>query len=113
MTNLLEASEEDEYININLTLIEKKKPRYEESLKILATMITLANVTDQDQFVCSTQFDIEEPETYACTIQSLNSTKWAKVIEDKLNQLQKNKTWDFVHKNNLELGYQLLGEKWV
>lgn len=54
---------------------EVMKPEYEDSLRILATMINLANIVNQDQFIYSNQFDIEEPETYSCTMQGPNSAK--------------------------------------
>ena len=38
---------------------------HKDLLKILATRINMANAANQNQFVCSIQFDIEEPETYA------------------------------------------------
>lgn len=64
----------------------------EDSLKILATKINLANAADYNEFVCSIQFDIEELEIYACAMQGLNAAKWAKIMEEKLDQFCKNKT---------------------
>ena len=43
---------------------EEMGPGHEDSLKILVTTIYLANTADQDQFVYSNQFDVEELEIY-------------------------------------------------
>ena len=43
------------------------------SLKILVTKIHSANAPDQDHYVCSTQFDVEELETYARAKQGPNA----------------------------------------
>ena len=64
---------------------KKTGPGHEDPLKILATRINLANAVDQDQFVSSTQFDVEEPETYTCAMQGPNTAKWAKAIEEELD----------------------------
>ena len=82
-------------------------------MRILETKINLVNVTNQNQFVCSTQFNIEEPETYTCAIQGPNSTEWAKAIEEELNQLCKIETWKLVHRNDIERAHWPLGGKWV
>lgn len=42
---------------------------------ILATNVNAANAADQDQFVYSTQLNIEEPEIYTHAIQSLNAAE--------------------------------------
>lgn len=39
-----------------------------DPIGILATKINSVNIINYDQFVCSTQFDIKEPETYARAI---------------------------------------------
>ena len=54
---------------------KKTEPKHEHSLKILATRINLANAANYNQFVCFTLFDVEEPETYTCAIQDLNTAK--------------------------------------
>lgn len=59
---------------------------------ILATKINSVNATDYDQFVCATQFDIEEPETYARAVQGPYAAQWAKAMEEELDQLLKNET---------------------
>lgn len=41
----------------------------------LAIKVCLANVGDLDQFVFSTQFDVEEPEIYTKAMQYLNTTQ--------------------------------------
>ena len=71
---------------------EETELEHEDPLKILATRIDSTNAVDQDQFVCSTQFDVEKPETYARAMQGPNATKWAKVMKEELDQLCKNET---------------------
>lgn len=79
----------------------------------MTTKINLINVVDYDHFVYSTLFDIEEPETYIHVIQGSNAAKCAKTMEEKLDQLYKNKTWELVYKNNVEPSYWPLKNKWV
>ena len=64
LTHLLGAWEEDN-INAMATQAEESESIQEDPLRILATKINSANAVDQDQFACSTQLDVEEPETYA------------------------------------------------
>lgn len=64
----------------------------EEPAVVLATKIHSANVGDLDHFVGSTQFDVEEPETYARAMQGPNSTEWARAMGEELDQLRKNDT---------------------
>lgn len=40
----------------------------DDEIKILATKIHSVNAINQDHFACSTQLDVEEPETYARAI---------------------------------------------
>ena len=54
----------------------------ENPLVLLATRLSSANAGDLDQFVCSTQFDIEEPETYTRAMQSAHATEWARAMEE-------------------------------
>lgn len=92
---------------------EDTEPGHEDFLKILATRINLANAADQDQFVCSTQFDVEESETYARAMQGPNAAEWAKAMEKELDQLRKNETWELVHRSDVKPGHRPLGGKWV
>ncbi len=85
----------------------------EDPMRILATKINSANAVDQDQFANSTQFDVEEPETYSKTMQGPHAAKWARAIEEELDQLHKNKTWTLVHQDEMEAGNRALGGKWV
>lgn len=64
---------------------------------ILGTRVNKVNVVNQDQFACSTKFNIKEPETYAHTMQDSNAAKWVKTMEEELDQLEKNNTWEFVY----------------
>ena len=94
LTNLFGAwNEDDEKIEIMIMQTrEKTELKHEDPLKIFATRINLANAADEDQFVSSTQFDVKESKTYARAMQGLNAAKWAKAMEEKLDQLCKNKT---------------------
>ena len=80
---------------------------------LLTSRVYTANAKDLDQFICSTKFDIKEPETYARAMQGPNTFQWAKVMEEELDQLHKNETWTLVSKDNIKPGHQLLGGKWV
>lgn len=76
----------DKGIEIRLTQTEEDtKSGYEDLLRILATRINLINTFDQDQFVYSTQFDVEEPEIYSRVMQDPNSAEWAKAIDEELD----------------------------
>lgn len=112
LTHLLGAWEEDN-TNAMASQVEESESAQDDPLKILATRINLANAVDQDQFACSTQLDIEEPETYARAMQGPNAAEWARAIEEELDQLEKNNTWELVHKSNVQPGYRPLGGKWV
>lgn len=85
----------------------------EDPAVLLASRVYNANAGDLDQFVCSTQLDIEEPETYARAMQGPNTAQWAKAMEEELDQLHKNETWTLVPKDNIEPGHCPLGGKWV
>lgn len=65
---------------------ENLEPMHEDSVRILATKIKSANAVDEDQFTYSTQIDIEP---YARAMQGLNTSEWAKAMEEELDQLQK------------------------
>lgn len=77
MTYFLEAwDENDKNIEVMTTQTRKKiEPKHKDPLKILAIRINLVNAADQDQFVSSTQFNIEKLETHAHTMQGLNAAK--------------------------------------
>lgn len=47
----------------------------EDPIIILAIKINSVNAGDYNQFVCVTQFDTEEPETYARAMQEPNATQ--------------------------------------
>lgn len=59
------------------------------------------------------KFDIEEPQTYARAMQGPNATRWARAIEEELDQLHQNKTWELIPAHKMEPGHQALGGKWV
>lgn len=64
----------------------------EDPAVLLATKVHSANAGDLNQFVCSTQVDIKEPETCERAIQGPNAAQWAKAMEEELDQLHKNDT---------------------
>lgn len=106
LTHLFGAWDDDEKTKVMTTQAEENsEPMHEDPLRILATKINTANAVDQDQFVCSTQLDVEEPETYAPAMQGPNASEWAKAMEEELDQLQKKNTWELVHKSDLEPGH--------
>lgn len=63
-----------------------------DTIKIFVTKIHSANAPDQDHYICSIQFDVEEPETYARAMQGPNAPQWTQVMEEELDQLNKNET---------------------
>ena len=46
-------------------------------------------------------------------MQRPNATQWAKAIEEKLDQLHKNKTWTLILASEMKPGHKALGGKWV
>lgn len=90
---------------------EYLEPEDNSSLKILITKINLVNTTNQNQFVYLNQFIVEESRTYLEAMQDPNAAKWVNAIEQKLDQLYKNKTWKLIHKSEIELDYEILEEK--
>lgn len=46
-------------------------------------------------------------------MQGPNAAEWAKAIEEELNQLEKNNTWELFHKSDVQPGHRPLGGKWV
>lgn len=64
-----------------------------DPIRILATKIHSTNAVDQDHFACSTQLDVEEPETYARAMQGPNTAQWAMGKGDGTTTGSKIKTW--------------------
>lgn len=102
--------EEDSQLHLQNNLANNNA---EDPVVPLASKVHTANAGDLDQFVCSTQFDVKEPETYARAMQGPNAVQWAKAIEEELDQLHKNKTWTLVPKDDIEPGHRPVGSKWV
>lgn len=69
-----------------------KEDEEKDFIRILAIKINLTNVVNHNQFISSTKFDVEEPKTYSREMHRPHATKWAKAMEEKLDQLHKNKT---------------------
>ena len=91
-TNMLVGQYEEEedsqlYLQNNLANNNAKDP-----VVFLASKVYTVNIRDLDQFVCSTQFDVKEPTTYARAMQGPNAAQWAKAIGEELDQLHKNET---------------------
>lgn len=72
-----------------------------------------ANVASPAEFLSSSQFDVEEPETYKQTMNGPHTQQWAHAIQEELDRLEKNKTWILVANNNVEQGHKPLSGKWV
>lgn len=53
---------------------QPESPHEEDPMVLLATKINSVNARNDNQFVCATQFDTEEPETYARAMQGPNAT---------------------------------------
>lgn len=92
---------------------KKRETQEEDPIAILATTINAVNASNYDQFVCASQLDVEEPETYARAMQGPDATQWAKAMEEELDQLRKNKTWELIPASQMEPGHRALGGKWV
>lgn len=84
----------------------------EDLVIFLASKVYTVNIRDPDQFLCSTEFDAKEPETYARAMQGPNTVQQAKAMEEELDHLHKNETWTLVPKNNIKLSHCLLRSKW-
>lgn len=84
---------------------ELENTQLDDPLMILVTRVNVANAADQDQFACLTQLYVEKPETYAYAMQGPNAAEWAKAMEDKLDQLEKNNIWELVYKADIQPGY--------
>ncbi len=50
-----------------------------------------ANVASPAEFSSLSEFDVEEPETYKRAINGPHAQQWAHVIQEELDQLEKNK----------------------
>lgn len=72
---------------------------------VLATRLYFTNARDLNQFVYFIQLDIKKPEIYIKVIQTIYAIEWARVIEDDLDQLYKNKTQILIPRKKIELGH--------
>ena len=86
LKNLLNSWDADK-ANNNLQSDQPDSLHEEDPIILLATKINSINARNYDQFVCTTQFDIKEPETYARAMQGLHAAQWVKTIEEELDQL--------------------------
>lgn len=46
-------------------------------------------------------------------MQGRNAAEWAKAMEEELDQLGKNNTWEFIHKSDIQIGHWRPSERWV
>ena len=69
LTELLDNWDSCEGPSAILTLAKNET----DPIKIFVIKIHFANAPDQDHYVCSTQFDVEKPETYARAMQDPNA----------------------------------------
>lgn len=120
LTQLLETNWEEptdtSVLNTSFADNDKSKPTNTEMdpFKILAAkIIAEASAQDQDQFAYSTQFDIEEPETYNRAMSGSYSSQWSRAMREELDQLEKNNTWTLVNKRDIQPGHRTLSGKWV
>lgn len=72
-----------------------------------------ANALNESQFVCSTQLDVEEPESYHRVMQCPYASQWSQAMKEELDSLHENNTWTLIRKSEMEPGHQPLGGKWV
>ena len=113
-TNVLAIHhEKEENSQLHLQQDLAKDDAEDPAVLLASTRVYTANAGDLDQFVCSIQFNIKEPETYARAMQGPNAAQWAKAMEEELDQLHKNETWTLVLKDDIEPGHRPLGGKWV
>lgn len=85
----------------------------ENSLRILAAKLTSeANLGDESQFFFSTQLDVEESETYN-RASGAHAPQWSQAMREELDQVEKNCTWDLLHKDQIPAGQRPLGGKCV
>lgn len=92
---------------------EKREIQEEDPIAILATTINAVNTSNHDQFVCALQLDMEDPEAYAWAMQVPDATQWAKAMEEELDQLCKNKTWELIPASQMETRHCVFRGKWV
>lgn len=76
----IDKSDQDPFIYIKNTIV------------FLSIKIHSINIIDFDQFVSLIPFNVAEPETYTKAMQGYNTIKWAKGMEEELDQLRKNNT---------------------
>lgn len=107
------ATHKQEHVEANDWQPTQSNDEEEDPIKILAARMCATNATNVDHFVCSTQFDVEEPETYTRAMQGPNAPQWTQAMTEELDQLYKNDTWKLVPRDEIELSHRPLGGKWV
>ncbi len=84
-----------------------------DPLHILAISLHKANTTDPGDFVSTTYLDVEEPETYERAMSYSYAQQWAHAIQEEVDQLEKNKTWELVPMSEVKAEHKPLSGKWV
>lgn len=64
---------------------ESENTKLDDPLIILVTRVNIANTADQDEFLHSTQLDIQETETYTSVMQGPNTAESVRAIEEELD----------------------------
>lgn len=68
---------------------DKPDPAY-----ILASTINRTSSFDTREYAFATQLDVKGPETYEKATSGGHAQQWAHAMEEKLHQLDGNRTWD-------------------
>ena len=61
-------------------------------LRILAVRLMDANVVDPGEFTFATQLNVKELETFKRARSGTYAQQWAHVLQEELDQLEKNRT---------------------
>lgn len=104
--------EEEKRISTFLTSINQVNTTL-DSLYIFTTSFYKANSIDSNDFVISTQLDVEELETYERAMSCFHAQKWFYAIQKDIDQLKKNKTRELILMSEIEDGHKPLRGKWV
>ncbi len=84
-----------------------------DPLHILVTSLYKANTTDPGDFVSTTHLNVEEPEIYERAMSCPYTQQWAHAMQEEVDQLEKNKTWELVPMSEVKAGHKPLSGKWV
>lgn len=85
----------------------------QDPLHILATTIHKTNAINPSNFFATSHLNVKEPETYEWAINGSHAQSWAHAIHEEIEHLEKNKMWQLVSDQSIELGHRPLYGKWV